>query len=170
MKCPTLAHCGSSLVHMEVSSIIWLYMIKAGLMSLAFSFWPAHQRENATQMIGDSKTIHKGVQLEINKCNDPKVTTWAAKPVWNHRRTFTDIRRLVLFRQGLRRQEPIVPGHTEHRVLLRWAMDESCPHIYNISACRGKQVFVLSFSYFWQHTMVLSVMWYYPHNPSLFCS
>lgn len=57
MKCPTLVHCGSSLVHIEVSSIIWLYMIKAGLMSLELSLWPAHQRENATQMIGDYKTI-----------------------------------------------------------------------------------------------------------------
>lgn len=53
MKCPTLVHCGCSLVLIEISSIIWLNMNKAGLMSLALSFWPAHQREHATQVIGD---------------------------------------------------------------------------------------------------------------------
>lgn len=59
MKCPTLVHCGCSLVLIEISSIIWLNMNKAGLMSLALSFWPAHQREHATQVIGDYKTIKK---------------------------------------------------------------------------------------------------------------
>lgn len=66
------------------------------------------------------------------------VSTWAAEPVGNQRGAFINIHRLVLFGQGLWSQEPIVPGHTEQRVLLRWAMDICCPHLYKIRTCSEK--------------------------------
>lgn len=127
-------------------------MFRAGLMSSDLSLWPAHQKENVIQMsymfLNDETSSCPNNHTDdvavlqrycsIQTSIDSMVSTWAAEPVGNQRRAFANIHRLVLFRQGLWSQEPIVPGHTEQRVLLRWAMDICCPHLYNIITCREK--------------------------------
>lgn len=77
-------------------------------------------------------------EVVIQSSTDGMAATWAAEPVGNQRGAFINIHRLVLFGQGLWSQEPIVPGHTEQRVLLRRAMDVCCPHLDNIRACSEK--------------------------------
>lgn len=141
MNCPTLVQHGASLVNCEAASIISLYRFRAGLTSSELSLWPAHQKENEKQFTSTNSCHHNykdEVAVLKRYCMDSMVSTCAAEPVGHQRRAFVNIHRLVLLGQGLGGQEPIIPGHAEQRVLLGWAMNTCCPHLYDISACRDK--------------------------------